>query len=84
MIGVGIIMMNAFAGIFYLLIGIAIFSSGIKTVLCIQRSGSDYLISVPFFEKEKLYGIQDKINQALATDVDKTDLSLYHNKIADK
>lgn len=83
MIGVSMILVSFVAGIIYLLLGVAIFSSGIKTTLCIQKSGSDYYISVPFFEKEKLYDIQDKINQALASDADKTDLSLYHNRIVE-
>lgn len=69
------------AFIFFLVLGAGIFGSGIQTNLCIQRAGSDYIISVPFFEKAKLYVIKDRINNALAVDADKTDLSLYHKKI---
>jgi len=63
-----------------LLIGVGIFGSGIQTVLIIQRSGSDYFVPVPFFEKAKLLEMHDVINEVIANDIDKTDLNLFFDK----
>lgn len=70
---------NLFLALIILLIGIGIFGSGLQNILIIQRSGTDYVIAVPFFEKDKLNTIQDSITEALAKDVDKTDLNLFFN-----
>jgi len=68
---------NFFGGLFTLAIGVGVLGSGLQTILILQRSGSDYLISVPFFDKHKLITIQNEITEALAYDADKTDLNLY-------
>lgn len=69
-----------FAALVFFLIGALIFGSGILTTLIIQRAGNDYMISVPFFEKNKLLMSQDKIEEALAHDTDKTDLNQFFEK----
>lgn len=69
-----------FAALVFFLIGALIFGSGILTTLIIQRAGNDYMISVPFFEKNKLLMVQDKIEEALAHDTDKTDLNQFFEK----
>ncbi|MFI8628621.1 hypothetical protein ACIGA4_11900 [Staphylococcus capitis] len=69
-----------FAALVFFLIGALIFGSGILTTLIIQRAGNDYMISVPFFEKNKLLMAQDKIEEALAHDTDKTDLNQFFEK----
>lgn len=74
-------MSNNFIGaLIMFLIGVGVLGSGLQTVLIIQRSGADYHVSVPFFEKSKLLSIQDGITEALAQDIDKTDLSLFMDK----
>jgi hypothetical protein len=40
-------------GLIFLLIGIGIAGSGIQTILRIEKAGTPYHISVPFFEKKK-------------------------------
>jgi len=62
------------------LIGVGILGSGIQNVLIIQRSGSDYLVPVPFFEKAKLLQMHDDITEFLAADTDKTDLNMFFDK----
>ncbi|MFQ7349518.1 MAG: hypothetical protein ACLRN4_06415 [Anaerococcus vaginalis] len=79
-ISLNILGSSFFVGLIILLIGIGILGSGIENVLIIQRSGSDYYVSVPFFEKSKLLAIQDGINEALAQDTDKTDLNMFFDK----
>lgn len=69
-----------FGGLIFLLIGFGIFGSGMLTVLVIQRAGSDYYVSVPFFEKGKLVQAQGMIDEALVVDTDKTDLGQYFDK----
>lgn len=73
---------NFFGGLFTLAIGVGILGSGLQTILILQRSGSDYLISVPFFDKQKLITIQNEITEALAYDADKTDLNLFMQRKA--
>jgi len=68
------------SGLFWLIIGIAIAGSGIKTVLIIEKSGTPYQIFVPFFEKQKMVQLNEYIQSALAEDIDKTDLNLYFDK----
>lgn len=67
-------------GVLLFIIGLGIASSGILTILVIQRSGSDYYLSVPFYEKSKLLVIQDEIELGLSNDADKTDLNLFFDK----
>src|SRR5699024_8975798 len=67
------------SSIFFLLDGV-LFCSRILTTLIIQRSGNDYYISVPFFEKNKLVQAQNAIEEAMAEDVDKTDLNQFFDK----
>ena len=72
-----------FAGVFILLIGVLIFGGGIRTNLTIQRSGSDYTIDVPFYEKGKMIDIQDAINEALNYEADKTDMNIHADRIGE-
>ena len=67
-------------GLILLLLGIGIAGSGIQTILCIEKSGTAHIISVPFFEKKKMELLVEYINNALATDTDKTDLNLFFDK----
>ncbi len=75
---------NFFLGLVLTLLGIGIAGNGIQTLLVIEKSGSPYIISVPFFEKSKMASISNNIHQALADDVDKTDLNMFFDKKADK
>jgi hypothetical protein len=67
-------------GLIFLLIGIGIAGSGIQTILRIEKAGTPYHISVPFFEKKKMQLLNDIIHNALADDTDKTDLNLFFDK----
>ncbi len=67
-------------GLIVLLFGINYFFSGIKTRLIIEKGGTPYIISVPFFEKSKIIEVNNIIHQALADDTDKTDLNLFFDK----
>ncbi|AWC30719.1 MULTISPECIES: hypothetical protein [Bacillus cereus group] len=67
-------------GLILLILGIGIAGSGIQTILNIEKSGMPYLISVPFFEKQKMELLNHTIHEALAEDTDKTDLNLFFDK----
>ncbi|MED4678898.1 hypothetical protein [Bacillus nitratireducens] len=67
-------------GLIYLIIGIGIAGSGTQTILRIEKAGTPYHISVPFFEKEKMQLLNDIIHNALAEDTDKTELNLFFDK----
>lgn len=67
-------------GVIVFLIGVNNFCSGITTRLIIEKGGSPYIISVPFFEKSKIIKINNAIHDALAADTDKTDLNLFFEK----
>lgn len=54
--------------------------SGLICQLIINRSGSNYHITVPFFERKKIKEINEIIHQLIMNDADKTDLSLYFDK----
>lgn len=69
-------------GLIWLIIGIGIGGSGIQTILNIEKSGTPYYISVPFFEKAKMKELNQYIHAALAEDTDKTDLNLFFDKKA--
>ncbi|WP_050613489.1 hypothetical protein [Bacillus testis] len=76
-IGFGNISDHFILGLILFILGVGIAASGIQTILNIEKSGTPYLISVPFFEKKKLHMIQDHIHGALAANTDKTDLNLF-------
>ncbi|MED3613880.1 hypothetical protein [Bacillus wiedmannii] len=78
--GLGTLSDSFIGGLIFLLIGIGIAGSGIQTILRIEKSGTAYHISVPFFEKEKMQLLNDIIHNALADDTDKTDLNLFFDK----
>lgn len=67
-------------GLILLILGIGIAGSGILTILKIEKAGTPYLISVPFFEKRKMQVLLNHIQDALAEDTDKTDLNLFFDK----
>ena len=67
-------------GLILLLLGAVIFLNGILVTLIIQRSGSNYVICVPFYEKSTVQDIQNSIEEALANDIDKTDLNMFFDK----
>lgn len=72
---------SSFIGaLFWLIIGVGILGSGIRTVLTIEKSGTPYQIFVPFFEKQKMVQLNDYIHNALAEDINKTDLNLFFDK----
>ncbi|MCU5114953.1 hypothetical protein OCD79_03305 [Bacillus wiedmannii] len=68
--GLGTLSDSFIGGLIFLLIGIGIAGSGIQTILRIEKSGTPYHISVPFFEKEKMQLLNDIIHNALADDTD--------------
>ena len=63
-----------------ILLGVALFGSGILTTLVVQRAGNDYYLSVPFYSKGNILNAKDLIEEALAYDTDKTDLGQYFDK----
>lgn len=69
-----------FGALILLLIGVGILGSGVLSVLIIQRAGSDFYISVPFYDKSKLLQAQDNIEEAMSYDTDKTDLNMFFDK----
>ncbi|PEA54256.1 hypothetical protein CON64_14165 [Bacillus pseudomycoides] len=79
-IGLGSLDDSFILGLILLILGIGIAGSGIQTILNIEKSGTPYLISVPFFEKQKMQLLNDIIHEALTEDTDKTDLNLFFNK----
>ncbi len=70
---------SALFGFLAFIIGVGIFLNGIMTKLSIEKAGSACEISVPFYDKQSLVYIQ----QAISTDIDKTDQSLYHHRLAE-
>ncbi len=52
--GLGTLSDSFIGGLILLLLGIGIAGSGIQTILRIEKAGTPYHISVPFFEKEKM------------------------------
>ena len=67
-------------GLILLILGAGIAGGGIQTILSIEKAGTPYIISVPFFEKSKMHIVLDSIHEALAIDTDKTDLNLFFDK----
>ena len=67
-------------GLILLIVGIGVLGSGIIVLLIIEKAGTPYIISVPFFEKSKIITLKNSIDTALANDTDKTDLNLYFDK----
>lgn len=74
---------NPLMGLILAVVGVGIFLNGMLTQLSIEKAGSAYIISVPFFNKEDVIAVSKVINEALATDIDKTDQSLYQHRLAD-
>ncbi|MED3965768.1 hypothetical protein [Niallia taxi] len=79
-IGLGSFGSSFFTGLILFVLGVGIAGSGIRTILSIEKSGTPYLISVPFFEKQKMQSLNNLIHDALAEDTDKTDLNLFFDK----
>ena len=80
LMGLGSFADNFILGLILLILGIGIAGSGIQTILNIEKSGTPYLISVPFFEKQKMQLLNNSIHDALAEDTDKTDLNMFFDK----
>lgn len=76
-IGLGQMGTEFFIGFILFIIGLLIAANGILTTLSIEKSGTPYFISVPFFEKAKMQNLSNDIHNALAQDTDKTDLNLF-------
>lgn len=74
---------SALFGFLAFIIGVGIFLNGIMTKLSIEKAGSACEISVPFYDKQSLVYIQQAIEEAISTDIDKTDQSLYHHRLAE-
>lgn len=83
LIGLAMINSSALFGFLAFIIGVGIFLNGIMTKLSIEKAGSAYEISVPFYDKQSLVYIQQAIEEAISTDIDKTDQSLYHHRLAE-
>lgn len=81
--GLGMFNSDTAIGVIILLIGIGIFLNGIMTKLSIEKGGTAYEISVPFYNKQNMIEIKQAIEEALATDIDKTDQSLYYYRLAE-
>jgi hypothetical protein len=71
---------NFTLGLILLILGIGSVGNGIHTVLIIEKAGSPYFISVPFFEKQKMQQLNNNIHDARAVDADKTDLTMFFEK----
>ncbi|MBT2580990.1 hypothetical protein J7E43_27120 [Bacillus sp. ISL-8] len=80
LIGLGSLGDSFILGLILLILGIGIAGNGIQTILNIEKAGTSYLISVPFFEKQKMQLLNDSIHDALAEDTDKTDLNMFFDK----
>jgi hypothetical protein len=80
LIGLGSFSNNLILALILLILGIGTAGSGIKTKLYIEKAGTSYFISVPFFEKQKMQYLNDIIHDALVDDTDKTDLNLFFDK----
>ncbi|MGE7186253.1 hypothetical protein ACQKKK_20470 [Peribacillus sp. NPDC006672] len=78
--GLGSLGNSFILGLILLILGIGIAGNGIQTILNIEKSGTPYLISVPFFEKQKMQLLNTSIHNALAEDTDKTDLNMFFEK----
>lgn len=78
--GLGMLGDNFFVAFIMLAIGLTMASNGILTTLTIEKSGSNYTISVPFYEKAKLIILDNQLDEALAADTDKTDLNQFFDK----
>ncbi|MDQ0271923.1 hypothetical protein [Cytobacillus purgationiresistens] len=79
-IGLGSLGNSFIFGLLLLILGIGIAGNGLQTILKIEKSGTPYLIMVPFFEKQKMQLLNNTIHDALAEDTDKTDLNLYFDR----
>lgn len=79
-IGLGTLGDSFIFGLILLILGIGIAGSGIQTLVNIEKAGTPYLISVPFFEKQKMQLLNNIIHDALAVDTDKTDLNMFFDK----
>ena len=73
---------NFVSGLILLILGVGVAGSGIKTILSIEKSGTPYLVIVPFFEKQKMKVLNNSIHEALGADTDKTDLNMFFEKKA--
>lgn len=82
-IGLAMFGSSALFGVILLLIGVGIFLNGIMTKLSIEKAGSAYEIQVPFYDKQSALDIQKAIEEALSTDIDKTDQSLYNKRLSE-
>lgn len=80
LIGLSSFSENFIIGLILFILGIGIAGNGIQTILNIEKSGSPYFISVPFFEKQKMQLLNNYILDALAEDTDKTDLNMFFDK----
>ncbi|MFM9745163.1 hypothetical protein ACKI2C_47240, partial [Streptomyces brasiliscabiei] len=83
LIGLSVLDSSALMGLIILLIGVATFLNGILTEIEIEKSGSSFVLYVPFFNKADIISIQQGIEQALSNDIDKTDMSLYNHRLED-
>ncbi|MCG1027018.1 hypothetical protein [Virgibacillus halodenitrificans] len=79
-LGLGTLSDSFILGLILLILGVGIAGSGIQTILNIEKAGTPYLISVPFFEKPKMQVLNDSIHSALVDDSDKTDLNFFFDK----
>lgn len=84
MIGLDGLSSSLFAALFWLIVGGLIVLNSFRTVMNIQRSGSNYLISVPTFtDASKLVAAQTAIQESLVYTEDKKDVTANTDRIID-
>ncbi|HLS35145.1 MAG TPA: hypothetical protein VK061_02790 [Bacillota bacterium] len=64
----------------FLIIALLFIATSIKVAMTIQKSGTDMIVTVPFYEKGTMDRINDQIYQGLAEDTDKTDLNRFFDE----
>lgn len=74
---------NISGSLIELLIGVFIFGAGIQTRLEIQRSGSTYEISVPFYERSKMAKAKKFIDEAVNRTEERRDVEMAAQMIVD-
>lgn len=79
--GIALLGSSFLVGLILAVIGVIMILNGILTTLSIEKSGTAYRLTVPFFNKADIISVQQVIEQALMTDADKTDQSLYNKRL---
>lgn len=80
---IGLVMFKSqfLVGLILVVLGAFVFMNGILTYLTIEHGGNPYNLFVPFFNKQDILDVKQAIDEALNTDTDKTDQSLYNHRL---